>query len=390
MPTANHDACAAACETSIATNASSRSSIAAGNASHARKRAARVGVWDWDVRSDQASWTAEAWQIFTGTEPRADGVSQELWLQCVHPDDRERAAEVVRSALVSRRYEDTFRVVHADGSVHWVEAVADAFFACDSSARLVGVARDITATREAALALDAALARSELAVRSRDQLVSLISHDLRGLVHALALDLDLLEQRRPLLADLDPTIHSCLDRMNRQVMAMTRMLAGLLDTALLQAGQPLELDRRPIELGALARRVVAAQRSFTPERQLELRVPTSPVIGHWDAGRLERALANLVSNAVKYSNDRVEIEVEVAEVSAIMRVSDRGIGIPQPDLARVFEWFVRASNANQGATDGTGIGLAAAKQIVGQHGGSISVTSELGRGTTFVVMLPLT
>jgi len=103
-------------------------------------------------------------------------------------------------------------------------------------------------------------------------------------------------------------------------------------------------------------------------------------------------VANLLSNAVKYSpaGGRVTIEIDQVEPQlAVLRVQDEGIGISLADRDRVFEWFARGENARQSQIRGTGIGLAGVKQIVELHGGSVSVESDVGSGSTFTLSLPL-
>jgi signal transduction histidine kinase len=118
------------------------------------------------------------------------------------------------------------------------------------------------------------------------------------------------------------------------------------------------------------------------------------LIGQWDASRLERALGNLLANALKYSAQHsiitVIVEQEQAADStwAVVHVRDQGMGIPAKDLPCIFDHFYRASNVS-GSIRGLGLGLAGARQIVEQHGGSLSVVSAEGIGSTFTVRLPL-
>src|SRR5262249_14012287 len=119
------------------------------------------------------------------------------------------------------------------------------------------------------------------------------------------------------------------------------------------------------------------------------------LIGSWDAVRLERVLTNLVGNAIKYSPDGGPVAIELAsEVDeqargwAVIRVRDQGVGIPALDRPHVFERFRRGANVERHIA-GTGIGLFGSRQIVEQHGGTISVESEEGVGSTFTVRLPL-
>jgi signal transduction histidine kinase len=113
-------------------------------------------------------------------------------------------------------------------------------------------------------------------------------------------------------------------------------------------------------------------------------------VGAWDAARLEPALDNLVDNAVEYSPDGgdVTVRVRVEGDAAVVRVADRGIGIPAADLPRVFERLHRGANV-AGRIDGTGIGLARVRQTVAQHGGTVDVQSREGHGSTVTVRLPL-
>lgn len=355
------------------------------------QQAAKVGVWDWNVATGEASWTDEAWQIFAGTPKQPRAVTYDVWLACVHVEDRERASHNVGLGLETGEYRDQFRVQHPTGAIRWAEVVATATFAPDGApSRLIGTVQDVTRQHDSETALQAALARSELAVKSRDQLVSLLSHDLRGPLGTLTLELSALDYQRDTLAATSK-LDASLDRMRRQTDAITNMIDGLLDAAVLQAGLPLELDPRPVDLVALTHRVVALQARNARRHRIEIKTLKDSLVGTWDPARLERAVGNLVSNAIKYSPSGGDVKIEIDETPsavAVLRVEDQGIGIMQDDLARVFQWFVRGQNTAHHGIGGTGIGLAGAKEIIEQHGGSISVRSVEGRGTTFIVELP--
>jgi signal transduction histidine kinase len=176
----------------------------------------------------------------------------------------------------------------------------------------------------------------------------------------------------------------------------------LSDLATLESGQPLELDRRPTDLVALARSAVAELAPHLRGHTLRVETVQDELVGDWDGPRLARVLDNLLSNAVKYSPRGGEIVVTLerrhgsaaagsgrADASvALLTVRDPGIGIPEADLPHVFDRFHRGANV-AGRFAGTGLGLAGARQIVEQHGGAISVESREGIGSTFTVRLPL-
>ncbi|MBK9713394.1 MAG: HAMP domain-containing histidine kinase [Kouleothrix sp.] len=179
--------------------------------------------------------------------------------------------------------------------------------------------------------------------------------------------------------------------------AATRMmdlLNDVLDLARLQGGQQLELERQPTDLVALARQVATGQQQTTDRHRILVQAPVAELVGLWDAARLERALANLVSNAIKYSPHGGEVCLAIEQERrddgawAVLHVQDYGIGIPEADLPHVFDRFHRGANVF-GQISGTGLGLASARQIIEQHRGMIGVASAEGRGARFTLRLPL-
>lgn len=233
------------------------------------------------------------------------------------------------------------------------------------------------------------------AVRARDTLLSVVSHDLRNLLAAVNGSVKLLQR---VTSSPQPEVHALLmenglARIGAAATRMNALIAEMLDFARLEMGQSLELFRRSTDLVAMARQV-AAEHSHTSEKHrivVEANVPE--LTGLWDAPRLERVLDNLLANAIKYSPRGGVVTVEVRaegdrDREAVCVVRDEGMGIPSSDLPYIFEWFRRAGNVS-GRISGTGIGLASARQVVEQHGGTISVESEEGVGSAFTVRLPL-
>ena len=171
---------------------------------------------------------------------------------------------------------------------------------------------------------------------------------------------------------------------------MEAQIDDLLDATRLRAGQPLALRRRPTDLVALARQAVELQQQATDRHRLTLAAAVPSLVGAWDPGRLERVLGNLLGNALKYSPARRggHRRGGGGGGAAVLVVRDAGVGIPAAELPHVFERFRRAGNVADRIA-GTGLGLAGARDIVEQHGGSIAVESVEGRGSAFTVRLPL-
>jgi signal transduction histidine kinase len=238
----------------------------------------------------------------------------------------------------------------------------------------------------------AARSEADAAVRVRDQFLASASHDLRApltAIHGYAS----LARRRIETGDVERA-EPALTSIQACVMRLNGTLEELLDLAKLDAGQGLSLRRAPTDLVALVRRV-AVEQEMAVRCSVQVHSDAIEVNGCWDAARLERAVANLVGNAVKYSPpDRAEVRVAISRQQgargewAVVQVQDQGIGIPAADLPHIFERFRRGTNVS-GRLPGTGLGLAGARDVVEQHGGELSVRSEEGHGSSFTIRLPL-
>lgn len=253
------------------------------------------------------------------------------------------------------------------------------------------------ALRETAEARDRALMEARDALQVRDDFLSSVSHDLRtplttmkGLAQLVA---RFAVQGRPIPTE---QLAESMQRIATNVDRMQGLVSELLDVTRLETGQTLDLDRGPTDLVALVRAAIAEQQRAAPEHTIRIETVLPDLVGLWDAARLERVCANLVSNAVKYSPEggdvvaTISAEDDGTEASpwAVLSIRDEGVGIPAGDLPHVFERFYRGANV-RGWMWGSGVGLAGAKQIVEQHGGTIDVESTEGGGSTFTVRLPL-
>lgn len=232
-------------------------------------------------------------------------------------------------------------------------------------------------------------------ITSRDHLLSMVSHDLKNPLGAIKGYAQLLQRvlKRSVLAENEQVV-MLLNRVNSTVNKMTAQVNELLDIAHLQLGQPIELALNDVDLVALVSQVVSEQQATTQKHALHLTSTQQILPISLDSARLERVLANLLANAIKYSPDSPKVDITIDREAtaegdyAVVRIRDYGIGIPETDLPYIFEQFRRATNVI-GSFQGSGIGLANAYQIITRHGGTISTQSKEGQGSTFTIRLPL-
>jgi signal transduction histidine kinase len=246
----------------------------------------------------------------------------------------------------------------------------------------------------AAIAIDNALLyrTAREAVRVRDEFLCVASHELNTPITALALEADALiaeintaPDRRASRPDRVPMR---LSRMRQQVDRLSRLISRLLDVSRI-ATRHLELRLAEVDLAAIVRNAVAQLAAEMARAGCEVQLETAErIVGRWDPLRLGQILTNLLSNAIKYGAGKpIEISVNARGGSADLVVRDHGIGISSRDRERIFECFERAvSLRNYG---GLGLGLYITRQLIEAHGGSVRVSSEESKGSTFSVSLPL-
>jgi two-component system, OmpR family, phosphate regulon sensor histidine kinase PhoR len=236
-----------------------------------------------------------------------------------------------------------------------------------------------------------ARAEAERAIAVRDQVLAAVSHDLKAPLTVISGRAQLLAKQLQRMNGAQSREHvESLREIHASTQRMRVWIDELVDVARLQVGQELRLNRAQTDLVALARQAAVEYQANGERHQLRVEAAEPVLVGDWDAERLHRVLANLVSNAIKYSPDGGEVTIHVKrdDGMAVVAVRDCGVGVPPADLPHLFEQFHRAGNV-VGRIAGTGIGLAVSRHIVEQHGGTIEVDTLEGVGSTFTVRLPL-
>jgi two-component system phosphate regulon sensor histidine kinase PhoR len=227
--------------------------------------------------------------------------------------------------------------------------------------------------------------RRRLEVLRRD-FVANASHELKTPVAAVRA---LAETLLTALPDDPEAGRRFAERIAREAERLDALARDLLDLSRVERGT---LDVEPVDLVGLVKEVVGGYADRAEERRIRLDTELQPGVAmRGDRAQLGLLLSNLVDNALRYTQNRgkVCVRLETLETRAVLQVADNGRGIPSSELTRIFERFYRVDKARARQTGGTGLGLAIVRHVVEGHGGSVDVESELGRGSTFTINLPV-
>jgi two-component system, OmpR family, phosphate regulon sensor histidine kinase PhoR len=227
--------------------------------------------------------------------------------------------------------------------------------------------------------------RRRLEVLRRD-FVANASHELKTPVAAVRA---LAETLLTALPDDPEAGRRFAERIGREAERLNVLVRDLLDLSRVERGT---LDVEPVDLVGLVKEVLGGYGDLAEERRIRLRAELQPQVSlRGDRAQLGLLLSNLLDNALRHTPARgtVVVRLDATESRALLQVADTGEGIPAGELPRVFERFYRVDKARARRTGGTGLGLAIVRHVAEAHGGTVRVDSELGRGSTFTVTLPV-
>ena len=345
---------------------------------------AKTPVMIWRADNDgERDFFNETWLGFRGRSH--DQESGHGWIDGVHEADRESTLKEYRQGIAERRpFEITYRLLHHEGEYRWVIDRGAPYH--DSKMTFLGYlgsCLDITARVE----LEAALERQS---QHKSRLMSALSHDARTPLNAVVLAARLLED---LTKDLgDPEIKDSLTTIRNSVRNVLDLLSDLLDLSRIDAGA----TRAEVSRFALAPTLAECLSSVEPQAR-DKGIDVSMNLGNLDQAGLEtdraklkQILSNLLSNALRYTErGRIRLFAQRTRSSIQIGVEDTGIGIASGDQTRIFDEFAVLEHPNRARTEGTGLGLAICRRLAHLLQGEILLDSEPGRGSTFVLELPL-
>jgi PAS domain S-box-containing protein len=340
-----------------------------------------MGWWRQDILRNVLTWSDENYRIFG--VPKATPLTYETFLECVHPEDRQSVDTQWQSALKGEPYDLEHRIV-AEGHIKWVREKAYLEYEADGKLRGgFGISQDITERRR----LEDALREVD---RRKDEFLATLAHELRNPLAPISNGLHILQ-----LPGIDnETVERVREMMARQVNNMVRLVDELMEVSRITRGK-IELRKEKIDLAEVLQGAVETSRPIieASQHQLDLDLPTEPLMLEGDKMRLTQVFSNLLNNAAKYTTEggRIWLSARREDAQAVVSVRDNGMGIPAEMLPKVFDLFTQVDRTAHRAQGGLGIGLTLVHSLVALHGGNVKVDSEgAGQGSEFTVRLPLT
>jgi len=352
-----------------------------------------LGSWEWDIVNDRVAWSPQTERMHGLAEGTFSGTHAEF-ASFIHPDDRERVAGEIARTLAERAptYYIKYRFVRGDGAIRWLEGFARLETDGDGAPRsFLGVSHDVTEREESMGAEQQARLDAEAANAAKAIFLTTMSHELRTPLNAVSGYVDLLEMgvRGP-VTDLQ---REDLRRIRRASQHLLALINDILNYARLEAGK-IEINLSTITLGdALA----GMEALIAPQLEMkgvayEYRACDGDVRVRADGEKLDQILLNLVGNAVKFTDagGTITLRCEQSDGCAQVVVTDTGRGIPRGKLASIFDPFVQVDrHLTPERQQGVGLGLAISRDLARAMNGDITAESDVGRGATFVLTLPI-
>ena len=357
--------------------------------------AARLGVWEFDLETNTLAWDEYMCHLH-GILPEDFRGVYEDWERSVHPEDFPAALATFNAAVAEKgEFRSEFRVVWPSGQIRYIEA--HGAVRCGPTGtplRVVGVNRDITERKQAEIEMKRAKEGAEAASRAKSEFLANMSHEIRTPLNGilgmteLVLDTEITSEQRENLG---------LAQLSAE--ALLSVIDDILDFSNLEAGR-LELDSVPFAFRESLAETMKGFRVRAQQKGLQLRYEVQPdvrdaVVG--DPGRIRQVLVHLIGNAIKFTEQggiivSVARELDVAGDPCVsFMVKDTGVGIPIEKQKKIFEPFSQADCSMTRTYGGTGLGLTICSKLVPMMGGTMSVDSQPGQGSTFYfkVRLPV-
>src|SRR5579883_751419 len=375
------------------------------------QRVGRIGTFDWSIPQNHIIWTPEL-ELLYGLQPGGFEGHYENWAKRLHPDDIQRTAENIATAIAGGPpYNAEFRVIWPDGTIHWLlgKGEISAYDAEGKPLKMIGVNIDITERKQAEQDLQELNAHLESLVTQRTETLNQLNIELRRSNQELqdfayVASHDLQEPLRKIQAfgnlleeEYGETLGGGRSYIQRMRNAASRMRVLIDDLLTFSRVTTRALPFSPVDLATIMRDVLDDLEPRLKSTHGTIEVGELPTV-EADPRQMYQMFQNLLSNALKFHRPGIppivkvtvsnQTNTETGEAYYLIQIEDNGIGFEEKYLDRIFTVFQRLHGKDE--YEGTGIGLAVVRKIVERHGGTVTARSSVGQGATFLVTLPVT
>jgi PAS domain S-box-containing protein len=354
--------------------------------------AAGIGVWEWDLTTDQLIWDHQMFKLY-GIEPNGFSGLFQAWQERIHSDDLKRIKDDLQRTIDGfKGFNSEFRIVRPDGSVRTIKANAKGLTDFTGKVvKVVGVNYDITDKVELVTTLARAKRDAEHAARAKSDFLSNMSHEIRTPMNAILGGLQLLEG-----AELDGELRQILENASFSANSLLTIINDILDFSKIESDM-LELEKAPFSLREVLDSVTYDLDALVSFKRIDFVVSISDDFADgWlgDLVRVKQIVLNLASNAVKFTdNGKVEINTDMVNYrgkNAIqLHIIDSGVGMSAEVQQRIFDRFSQADTSTTRKYGGTGLGMSITTTLVKMMEGEMSLVSKENIGTDIRVILPL-
>lgn len=352
-------------------------------------RAGGVGVWDYDLAGNTLIWDDQMFALYGQKRDDFQGFYNS-WFDQVHPEDSQRIkAEIEMAISGEKEYDTEFRISRPDGSVRNIRALATVLRdKTNKPFRMIGTNWDITDQKNVEEALKKAKKEADMANKAKSEFLANMSHEIRTPMNAI------LGFSEALYHKLESKQHQKMisSVLNSGNLLMS-LLNDILDLSKIEAGK-LEITNNMVNLGNQLQEIIMLFQEKASSRNLALNYAISrgfPESLMIDELRIKQVLFNLVGNAIKFTHKGfVNVNLEFNKITEktgdlFIRIEDTGIGIPESQQEIIFEAFHQQYGQSNREYGGTGLGLAISKRLVEKMNGLISLKSEVGKGSSFIL-----
>jgi PAS domain S-box-containing protein len=356
------------------------------------QRIARMGSWETDFLTGEMRWSAGFYAL-AGLSPEQHRPNAELFLSLIHPDDRGAVAQRTKR-IVGGDFETIsgdYRLIRPDGTQRIIQAEAGVINdTTGRPSRIVGTLQDVTEQKAARMELQMALAAARSADKAKSEFLANMSHELRTPLNAIIGFADILSMEK-MAPSLTPRDREYAKDIRDSGLHLLDIINDVLDFSRVEAGSATIRDDT-IDVNALMAWVVKLLGPKAQAKDLRLTTVVAPEATAFrgDMRLIRQALLNVVGNAIKFTVvGEVKLTAAITtDNDFVLSISDTGIGMRREDIPAALTPFTQLENSLQRHHEGVGLGFPLAKRFVELHGGTLTVDSELQKGTTVAITLP--